>query len=470
MTENHLKKPNPVWKFFSSVKLTIVLLILLAMTSIIGTVIPQVPQRESFEFARSLSPEVFRLFNSLNLFDMYHSLWFRCLMGCLALNLVICSLDRFPGTWKLFQSLPRPDRNRPFEDLPPEQAFSIKGSTGATADRVEQFLKKRYRKNLIEKSPGKNFFYSEKGGYSRFGVYIVHASILLILIGAMVGSYLGFEAFVNIREGETANIVKLRRGMNQSLELGFGVRCDKFSVTFYENGAPQEFRSELTFLVDGKEAEKTSLLVNHPARFMGVTFYQSTYGTVPGKNVRLKISQDSGEKSSDTIEVEAGTLMPLPGGEGKFAVADVEPDFMNMGPAVRVAVLPNNGEEKNFWVFKEDEKILKMLPEPMRQSPKFDSSSFKPYTFFLAGLEKSYYTGLQVNRDPGVPIVWAGFFLIIAGFCITFFTSHMRIWVRVFEAENDISISVAGTTNRNAVVLDRELMRLINDLKDLSGD
>ncbi len=467
---NNKKKPNPVWNFFRSIKLTILLLILLATASIIGTVIPQVPQRESFEFAGSLSPEVFRFFNSLNLFDMYHSLWFRFLMGCLVLNLVICSLDRFPGTWRLFRSLPKPDRSRPFENLPPEQAFSVKGNSEITADRVEQFLKKHYRKTLIKRSPDKSFYYSEKGGHSRFGVYIVHTSVLLILIGALVGSYLGFEAFVNIREGETTNIVKLRRGMNQSLELGFGVRCDEFSVTFHENGTPREFRSELTFLVDENEVEKTSLLVNHPARFMGITFYQSTYGTIPGKKVRLRISRGPGKNQSDIIEVETGKFMPLPGGEGKFSIAGVEPDFMNKGPAVRVAVLSDNGKERTFWVFQEDEKIRKMLPKPMRRSPKFDPSACKPYTFFLEGLETSYYTGLQVNKDPGVPIVWAGCFLIIAGFIVTFFTSHMRIWVRVINTGHDTNISVAGTTNRNPVVFERELMRLINDLKDLSGD
>jgi len=106
----------------------------------------------------------------------------------------------------------------------------------------------------------------------------------------------------------------------------------------------------------------------------------------------------------------------------------------------------------------------------MLQSPKFNPSAFEPYTFFLEGLETSYYTGLQVNRDPGVPIVWAGCFLIIAGFFITFFTSHMRMWIRVSEEKQETTISVAGTTNRNPVVLERELIRLTNDLKSLLGE
>ena len=143
-TPDKQNNSNPIWRFFSSVKLTIILLILLALASIIGTLIPQMPQRESIEFARSLSSEVFHFFDALDLFDMYHSMWFRLLIGCLGLNLVICSMNRFPGTWRLFRSLPRPDRSRPFEDLPPEQTFFVKGKSDAAEDQVGQFLKKRY--------------------------------------------------------------------------------------------------------------------------------------------------------------------------------------------------------------------------------------------------------------------------------------------------------------------------------------
>jgi hypothetical protein len=48
------KPPNIVWTFLSSVKLTIVLLILLAIVSILGTVIPQ--GQEASQFAQTLKP------------------------------------------------------------------------------------------------------------------------------------------------------------------------------------------------------------------------------------------------------------------------------------------------------------------------------------------------------------------------------------------------------------------------------
>ena len=72
------KMSGVIWSFFSSVRLAITLLIVLAITSIVGTVIPQAEGAR--EFAMGLSPQLFRIFNFLGLFDMYHSLWFRLLM------------------------------------------------------------------------------------------------------------------------------------------------------------------------------------------------------------------------------------------------------------------------------------------------------------------------------------------------------------------------------------------------------
>jgi len=422
---------NKIWKFFSSVKLTFSLLIILAIVSILGTVIPQRGQG-AMEFARNLSPEMFRFMNSLNLFDMYHSLWFRLILVCLTLNLIVCSIDRFPAAWKRFLVLPRPDRNKPFENLPSQQVFSVQGDSKQNADTVEKFLRRRYKQINTKKAEDTEFFYVAKGRYSHFGVYLVHLSVLLILIGGLVGSFFGFEGYVNIAEEEQINTITLRKSMSP-LTLGFEVRCDKFTVDFYESGAPKEYRSDLSFIVNGKEVEKRSVLVNHPVQFRGMTFYQANYGTVPGKKVRLKILRRTSQPENTTIEIEKRNSKPLPGNEGQFRVVDLKGDFMRIGPAVLISIQPNEGKEIRFWVFKDHETIKERFPGLLNRFPKLNPSSFKPYTFFLDEFKTRYYTGLQVNKDPGVSIVWAGFFLIVAGFIVTFFVSHRRIWVRLLS-------------------------------------
>jgi cytochrome c biogenesis protein len=452
---------NIFWDFFASVKLAIVLLIILAIVSILGTLIPQ--QQGAAEFASRLSPSMLRTFSALDLFDMYHSIWFRVLLGFITLNLIVCSLDRWPATWKRFTIRPEPDREKPFEGLSSERSCPTVEASKESADRVGRLLQSRYRQIREKEVEGNRFFYAERGRLSHFGVYFVHLSVLLILVGGLVGSFFGFEAYVNILEGEQTDTVMLRRGM-RPLKLNFDVRCDRFMVDFYENGAPKEYRSDLSFLVNGKETKKMSVLVNHPVEFMGVTFYQSSYGAMPGKMVDLKISGPGDVITA--MKVESGKTVGLPGGEGAFRVVDSRGDIMNMGPAIMISVQPTSHTETlDFWVFKNEEHALSKLPEPMRQSPKFNPAAFKPYTFFLDGLETRYYTGLQVNRDPGVPVVWAGCFLMVVGLFFTFFTSHRRIWVRVLSVGPGAKIDVAGTANKNPVGLERELDHLMQIIR-----
>jgi len=463
MTHASTGRSNPFWAFFASVRLTIVLLIILAIVSILGTLIPQ--QREAIEFANRLSPSIRQVFLFLDLFDMYHSLWFRVLLGLITLNLIICSLDRFPATWKRFSVRPEPDRARPFEELPPDQSFLSDEAPRQVAEEIARLLPSRYRKVREKEISGQFFFYSEKGGFSHFGVYLVHLSVLLILVGGLVGSFLGFEAYVNILEGEQTDTVMLRKKI-QPLKLDFEVRCDRFTVDFYENGAPREYRSDLTFLVNGKEIQKVGLLVNHPVEFMGVTFYQSNYGAVPGKTVYLRLSAEAMDPSPAPIEIDLDKPVDLPGGEGTFRVVDARGDIMGTGPAVLISVTSNDRKQVvEFWVFKDEKQALSRLPGPMRQSAKFNPSAFKPYTFHLEGLETGYYTGLQVNKDPGVPFVWAGCFLMVLGLFFTFFTSHRRIWIRVMGHGKGSRIDVAGMASKNPVGLDREIERLVKDIR-----
>ncbi len=90
---------NKIWKFFSSVQVTVVVLLTLAGTSIIGTFIPQ--NQNPMDYIQAYGEFAFKLFSILGLFDMYHAWWFLLLLLILTVNIVVCSVDRFPATWKI---------------------------------------------------------------------------------------------------------------------------------------------------------------------------------------------------------------------------------------------------------------------------------------------------------------------------------------------------------------------------------
>jgi cytochrome c biogenesis protein len=447
--------------FLSSLKLTITLLIIIAAASVLGTVIPQ--QYGPVESFRTLSPGLIELFESLQLFDLYHSTWFIILMSLLSANLIACSLKRFPTSWKLFRKIPSLDTDKYFQNLPPERIVTVEGEPQGIIAKLEPLLLKRYKRVRKKASERGAVFYGEKGAYSRFGVYITHAAVLVVIAGAIVGSLLGFEAYVNLPEGESTNSVYLTRkkGIKQ---LDFSVRCDSFSISYYDNGMPKEYRSQLSFLKNKNVIFQGPLLVNHPITIDGIRFYQASYGSIPGDEVYLTIRKGDGETVSRTAR--ADEPFSLNDNDASVEVVRIEENFMSMGPAVLLEIISPEGS-MSFWVFKYIKKIMDRFPGILDKVPKFNPGLFRPYLFGLDSIESRYYTGLQISKDPGVYTVAAGSFFVILGFFITFFSAHRRLWIRVDEQEDKSRISISAHSSKDPVGLKREIEHLMKHISSL---
>lgn len=454
------KNKSGIWSFFSSVKLAIVLLSLIAFFALIGTIVPQ--REAAAELAGRMSPGLFSFLQKMQIFDLYHSIWFFLLLGLLSVNLLICSLDRFPLAWRRFRSQAVPQNTDAVKDLPEENTFQSALNIQKAADAAAYLLKKKYHNFAQANEENSVFLSAQKGRFSHFGVYIVHLSILVLIAGAIIGSVFGTEGHINITEGETAGSFNLRSN-NQALPLPFSVRCDKFIVELYENGAPKNFQSDLTFIKDNQVVHSGKLQVNHPIEVEGFRFYQSSYGVSTEGKATLSLLRDGGRR--DVINVAQGHAFDLPGKEGTFQVLRVEENLMKMGPAIKISVRSSKGEV-TFWVFQQLDKIKEANPGITEQIPMFNPGLFRPYTFTLLGLEKKYYTGLQVTRDPGAPVVGAAAVLLIHGLLLMLFSYPRQVWVRIDRQQDKALISVGGRSHRNKAGLERELQHLLTEIKD----
>ena len=426
-------------------------MILLVLLSMLGTVIPQKEGADAL--VRQLPPGIFGALQDLRFFDVYHSFFFYALVGLLSLNLIICSLNRFRGSWKQYQAPPFSLPDRLFENASPNRILMTDRQQGACLQSVESLLKEKYgiiRKNITESDV---LLFVQRGRVSIFAVYAVHLSILLMIAGAVIGSVFGFEGYLNILEGETANAVDSRGGKD-IYRFDFSVRCDKFTIEWYENGAPKTYRSDLSFMKAGRLIRQAPLQVNHPVSIDGFRFYQSSYGISPDS--RAFIVFVNGEGKSKEMVLVAGDRFELPGSNADVRILRVEENLMQMGPAVKLGVTSPQGDVQ-FWVFKHIDEIKEANPRLFTEAPFFNPALFKPYLFSLNRIEQQYYTGLQVVRDPGVPLVAAGGCLMIAGLTIVFFMSHRRFWVRIDETGGQTRINIAGRSNRNSAGLEREL-------------
>ncbi|MRR37432.1 hypothetical protein EG829_22810, partial [bacterium] len=242
------------------------------------------------------------------------------------------------------------------------------------------------------------------------------------------------------------------------------VKCDDFNGVFYDSGMPKLYRSDLSFLKGGEIRAKGVLMVNHPLEFEGIRFYQSSYGSVPGEVV-LKITK-KGEQV--VMRARQGDRFAIDEGRAQVEILRIEGNLMRMGPAVKVGITSGD-KALSFWVFKFIDAIEEQNPGIMKQIPQFNAALYRPYSFGLDGIETSFYTGLKVTRDPGVPVVGAGAFLLVAGFLLTFFSSHRQVFVRVDRKHGATRVCIAGRCNRDPVKLDREIERIIGSYKGING-
>ncbi|MCP3953117.1 MAG: cytochrome c biogenesis protein ResB [Desulfobacterales bacterium] len=446
---------NKIWKLFSSVQVTVVVLLTLAGTSVIGTLIPQ--NERPLDYVQAYGEFGFKLFSVLGLFDMYHAWWFLLLLLILTVNIIVCSVDRFPAAWKLVSRRKKTLNAGRFRKLSNYQTVTTSRSPGELQPAIEKTISLYFRKLQIESMDSGFLLFAEKRRWSRLGVYVVHTSIVLLLLGSIIGSIYGFEGFVNIPEGEAVDTIQLRNS-SQTHKLDFSIRCDDFDVSFYENGAPREYRSDLTLLEDGKPVHAKSIVVNDPVRYRGINIFQSSYGQVPAETITLGFtSKETGMVYQEKMRPGQSFEIPEKLGTLKLQGLNREANFKghSIGPAYMATLTGVDGH-------------LEQILLPVR-FPSFDRMRKGDAFIAITAQEEKYYTGLQVTRDPGVWVVYTGFILMLAGCFITFFMSHQQLMVAVENIKEETRIGVSGIANKNKLGMDGVVEKLAQLLAEESG-
>jgi cytochrome c biogenesis protein len=460
-----------VFRFFCSLRLTLVNLLLLFLAMIAGTFVnPQNDSLLNIERAFAHRPFVLWSYRWFELYDLFHSWWFTLLLVSLALNLIACSVERLPRIWYLVR----------YPETRLDHVVGLRFRSAATptsleAEAVAEQL--RARKYRVRQAEGGLF--AEKGRYARFGVWVVHLSLLLILGGGIVGRLTAFEGVANVPQGggEADAFVERRPDGSQFRhklvdEQGwpFLVRCDDFRLKEFEPGRPKAFESDLRLLRKrpdgsaGEELARQTITVNHPLRYAGLTFYQASYQQVEeGMRARVKMLDKA---TGAEVEKLVAPGQPIEAAEGlSYQLVDYQDDFSGLGPAVQVVraeeppgVRPRPGPDgrvrpssqaklASFWVF--------------AKRPDFDRQNREDrFALRFDRLTPFYATGLQIARDPSTPVVYSGCFLLFLGIGIAFYTSHRRVWAQL----SDGKLALGGAAHRNAEAFGREFDELCEAL------
>ena len=465
-----------IWDFFSSLKLTVILLIILALVSVIGTVIDQTNPQKNMQmlvdmFGPESAPGALDWLVRLGLTNMYHSWWFVGLLMLLSSNLTVCTIERLPRVLHMVTRPQEPLTDEALRNMSLKKELRVKGDVQGFREKAKSAIRAMGYSPREADSGGALQFYGEKGKYSRLGVYITHTSVLIIFVGALIGSFWGYKGYVQIIEGGSIDHVDLinkplLRSFGDTVPLDFRVRCDKFELKLYEGSSmPSDYLSTLTVIDGEKEVAKKTIRVNDPLQYKGIRFFQSSYGVTPematmtiramGKGAGLNV-HDYNIKKGERVKLDDNLYM---------AMTEMAPDVA-IGPDNQLVAQSDQFKGSGAAVLQFSNEAGEPVDQAviLNQAPESQPQKI-PYKFAIMNYRGPYYTGLQVTYDPGVWVVWFGCTVMVLGILIAFFTYHKRVWVRLAPADKgQIAVTVAGSSNKNRHAFEGEFARLLEKL------
>ena len=448
-----------LWRVASSVKFTVFILLSVALLSIVGTVVEQ--NRPLETYVMSYGEEWAEFIMTYGLNDMYHATWFTFMLVLLITNIIACTIDRFPSKWKSLLWAKKDFDPAVFERLSRSEEIQIDKNADSAALGVRAILKKKRFKVRESEEGGKNGFYAERGIIGRFGSDFVHLSLLVIILGAILGSFLGYKDYIAI----------LVDGEVEIPNTEIGLRLDNFWIDRYESGQIKQYNSELVVLDKGEEVYKKHIWVNEPMVYKGIRFYQSSWGISWNRIAEAEVTLVKNKVPvGDPVLVDwldknefAGTPfgIKLVGYVSDFAfdmesrtVYSKSGDVEN--PATMLEVYRNGEVVSTPWTLLHHHGIMATIPGE------------EGYEVYLTGIRNINYSGISINKDPGTNIVWIGCLIMGLGCYLSFFVYHRRMWIEVAPFNSGVKVKVCGMINKNQMKFDKEFAELLSSIKNIA--
>jgi len=387
MEENSKDLSERVWRAFSSMKLGLALLGIIALVSSIGTVLPQ----------EAMNPEeakaVGGLWKMLGFTHLYSTVWFRLLLGLLCINLIVCSIQRLRGIYHQSFKLKPPTT---LAQVPQKIRFAVKGESAQLKESVHEVLKQKgYHFTVSDQSDHWSFI-AQKRRLGNWGSLITHVSFVVLVIGALIGSLLGFKGYFMEGAGNTLPIQQIEISKGKVTET-FSVRINSAEDRFLPSGERDNWYTDMSILENGKEVARKTLSVNDPLQYKGITFYQASFTNGASFTADMK-----GQKIPVVLRDQGQSYFQAPGTELYLVTA-----IKSVSPQ-KVDVL--------YQIYKGNEEKPVQTGQ-LTTGQTIDVQGTYQLTFNgLAG-----FTGLQVKKDPGVAVIWLGCALLLGGLLLSFY-------------------------------------------------
>ncbi len=416
----------------SSLKFAIFLLLFIAFSSSLGTLIPQGKSIEEYLDVYNTNP-IFGFLDgnkilTLELDHVYTSLWFLFALFLLCISLATSSFRKQLPTLKAALIWIDYEEKEKFNKLELSCKWDIKEN--------HKWISNAY--NLLQKEGWKilmqdNRISARKGVLGRAGPILVHTGLIILLLGSAYGNF-------------TRNSIEEYLSPNQDIELINDVSNQKYNLklkNFYiereDDGLPKQFSSNLEISPNNlskgitKEAK-----VNHPLRYKGLTIYQADWSI---SNIVVKIDQ---------LKYQFN-LKPIPEvGEQIWGILiELGKDNKNK---YLLTIDNENGPVKIYDVETFEETDLYL-----------NDNSIKINSSNLELLEITPSSGLIIKSDPSIPFIYFSFILILIGATLSLIPTK-RLWL--LDDKDSGMLYMGGICNKNLSGFEIEFNKLSEQIQN----
>jgi cytochrome c biogenesis protein len=498
------------WRTLRSMRTALILLLLLALGSIAGSLLPQWPNSAArVTQYQTAHPFWGSFLERAGLFDVFGSWWFVLITVLLFVSLVACLIPRTRSVVRAFRA--RPVQAREIDAFPQHHVMAVTDRPDAAIDAARRVMRRRgYR---VARDPQRPGLAGEKGLAREAGSLLFHWAFILILVGVIFGKGTGYSGYALVVEGDTwfdaaANYdgqIRTGRFFDGSY-TGTGIELQDFGSAYRQTGQPMDFVSRVTLLQpDGSPIRQQDIRVNHPAEVNGLRIYQVNFGWAP----RITIRDPGGVVFDDEVVMDR---VPAPDGVAELAMPwrgvvklpGVGADGRDV--AIELQLWPDGEAYTNFLVTGEPTAMLRANHPVLRYSvwqgrltdlanDRLDTSLMRRTAKGLVGEGLAgdltsgrqlssgdpssgstisfpalgQYSVFQVSRDAGVPIVLVAAILILVGLLPALYTSRRKVWVRAEPARAGSTVEIGGFALQRKPQFQEEFAKLVDAIAKAAG-
>lgn len=264
-----------LWRLLTSVRFALLLIGLLALASLAGLLIPQLPSQMQgnpaassawLEFQRGRFGLLTTPMDRLGLFNIFRSIWFAATLALLVASICVCTAGRLPPVWR---NVFRPQTRVPDEYLERDQA-SVTFPAPEVPSLVRALGRRRFRV-ATRVEGGATYLFADRFPWAQLATFVSHLALILFVTGGFVTVMTARDRQIFIAEGTTTPVFAITDRDHMQ------VYVEKAIARFDASGFPRDYRTELVIYRGGREAARGVTTVNNPLAYGGYRFHQSAY-------------------------------------------------------------------------------------------------------------------------------------------------------------------------------------------------